>query len=67
MRLTKAQRLFLESLVGESKTATIEGHPEEWRTAKSLEAKGLIEIISERYGPGFFEFRQSQSETEEGR
>lgn len=46
MRLTSVQKKFVESLKGESDGLWCECYyPKEWRTAKSLQAKDLIEIM----------------------
>lgn len=48
MKMTKNQRAFLESLKGEDGAWVECFYSKEWRTAKSLEKKGLIEILDDK-------------------
>lgn len=53
--LTKIQKGFLADLFEDSGYPLVECHSHEWRTAKSLEARGLIKITGERSEFGTFE------------
>ena len=63
VKLTIVQKAFIESLKGEGEPDGLWCecyYPKEWRTAKSLEAKGLVEIMdNEEYAKksGRFEAR----------
>lgn len=69
MVLTKNQKALLSELLSEPIGVTMECHPHEWRTACSLEKRGLIDIIGGQSEFGSFEIkaRQAQAETESGK
>lgn len=55
-KLTPKQSEFLKEIIdNDGFTCTVECEPKEWRTAKSLELKGLLKITGEPSKQGFFE------------